>query len=66
MGPEGVRVNCVAPGLVRPISQCAVEDEERLKRRCATSLAICGRSDEPDVKYAVRGAYLGSDRLELS
>ena len=37
-GPKGVRVNCVAPGLVKTdFARALWEDEERLKRRCATT-----------------------------
>ena len=37
-GPKGVRVNCVAPGLVKTdFAKALWEDEERLKRRCATA-----------------------------
>jgi NAD(P)-dependent dehydrogenase (short-subunit alcohol dehydrogenase family) len=59
MGPEGVRVNCVAPGLVNTDFASALwEDEERLKRRCATtSLRRIGEPHE--IAGAV--AYLASD-----
>ena len=58
-GPKGVRVNCVAPGLVKTdFARALWEDEERLKRRCATTplRRIC----EPD-EIAGAVAYLGSD-----
>ena len=47
-GPKGVRVNCVAPGLVKTdFARALWEDEERLKRRCATTpLRRIGEPDE--------------------
>jgi NAD(P)-dependent dehydrogenase (short-subunit alcohol dehydrogenase family) len=58
-GPKGVRVNCVAPGLVKTdFAKALWEDEERLKRRCATT--PLRRIGEPgEIAGAV--AYLGSD-----
>ncbi len=58
-GPKGVRVNCVAPGLVRTdFARALWEDEERLKHRCATT--PLRRIGEPD-EIAGAVAYLGSD-----
>ena len=58
-GPKGVRVNCVAPGLVKTdFAKALWEDEERLKRRCATT--PLRRIAEPD-EIAGAVAYLGSD-----
>ena len=58
-GPKGVRVNCVAPGLVKTdFAKALWEDEERLKRRCATT--PLRRIGEPD-EIAGAVAYLGSD-----
>src|SRR6478752_3069083 len=58
-GPKGVRVNCVAPGLVKTdFARALWEDEERLKRRCATT--PLRRIGEPD-EIAGAVAYLGSD-----
>ena len=58
-GPKGVRVNCVAPGLVKTdFARALWEDEERLKRRCATT--PLRRIGEPD-EIAGAIAYLGSD-----
>src|SRR6266404_2924145 len=58
-GPQGVRVNCVAPGLVKTdFARALWEDEERLKRRCATT--PLRRIGEPD-EIAGAVAYLGSD-----
>jgi NAD(P)-dependent dehydrogenase (short-subunit alcohol dehydrogenase family) len=58
-GPKGVRVNCVAPGLVKTdFARALWEDEERLKRRTAsTPLRRIGEPDE--IAGAV--AYLASD-----
>lgn len=58
-GPKGVRVNCVAPGLVRTdFARALWEDGERLKRRCATT--PLRRIGEPhEIAGAV--AYLASD-----
>jgi NAD(P)-dependent dehydrogenase (short-subunit alcohol dehydrogenase family) len=58
-GPQGVRVNCIAPGLVKTdFARALWEDEERLKRRCATT--PLRRIGEPhEIAGAV--AYLGSD-----
>jgi hypothetical protein len=58
-GPKGVRVNCVAPGLVKTdFAKALWEDEERLRRRCATT--PLRRIGEPD-EIAGAVAYLGSD-----
>jgi NAD(P)-dependent dehydrogenase (short-subunit alcohol dehydrogenase family) len=58
-GPRGVRVNCVAPGLVKTdFARALWEDEERLKRRCATT--PLRRIGEPD-EIAGAVAYLASD-----
>ena len=58
-GPKGVRVNCVAPGLVKTdFARALWEDEDRLKRRCATT--PLRRIGEPD-EIAGAVAYLGSD-----
>src|SRR5882757_3824039 len=58
-GPTGVRVNCVAPGLVKTdFARALWEDEERLKRRCATT--PLRRIGEPD-EIAGAVAYLASD-----
>jgi NAD(P)-dependent dehydrogenase (short-subunit alcohol dehydrogenase family) len=58
-GPKGVRVNCVAPGLVKTdFARALWEDEERVKRRCATT--PLRRIGEPD-EIAGAVAYLGSD-----
>ena len=58
-GPKGVRVNCVAPGLVKTdFAKALWEDEERLKHRCATT--PLRRIGEPD-EIAGAVAYLGSD-----
>ncbi|WP_375784897.1 SDR family NAD(P)-dependent oxidoreductase [Bradyrhizobium sp. Pha-3] len=58
-GRRGVRVNCVAPGLIKTdFSRAFWEDEERLKQGCATMpLRRIGESQE--VVGAV--AYLASD-----
>ncbi len=47
-GPKGVRVNCVAPGLVKTdFARALWEDKERLERRCATTpLRRIGEPDE--------------------
>jgi len=51
-GPKGVRVNCVAPGLVKTdFAKALWEDEERLKRRCATT-PLRRIGDEDDLKGA--------------
>jgi NAD(P)-dependent dehydrogenase (short-subunit alcohol dehydrogenase family) len=58
-GPKGVRVNCVAPGLVKTdFARALWEDEERLKQRCATT--PLRRIGEPD-EIAGAVAYLSSD-----
>src|SRR4051794_22443566 len=58
-GPQGVRVNCVAPGLVKTdFARALWEDAERLKRRCATT--PLRRIGEPD-EIAGAVAYLASD-----
>ena len=58
-GPKGVRVNCVAPGLVKTdFARALWEDEERLKRRCATT--PLRRIGEPE-EIAGSVAYLASD-----
>src|SRR6202051_4745595 len=58
-GPKGVRVNCVAPGLVKTdFAKALWEDEDRLKKRCATT--PLRRIGEPD-EIAGAVAYLGSD-----
>jgi NAD(P)-dependent dehydrogenase (short-subunit alcohol dehydrogenase family) len=58
-GPKGVRVNCVAPGLVKTdFARALWEDAERLKRRCATT--PLRRIGEPD-EIAGAVAYLGSN-----
>ena len=58
-GPKGVRVNCIAPGLVKTdFARALWEDEARLKQRCAnTPLRRIGEPDE--IAGAV--AYLASD-----
>src|SRR6202042_3037925 len=58
-GPKGVRVNCVAPGLVKTdFARALWEDEERLNPRCPTPpLRRIGEADE----IAVSVSYLGSD-----
>src|ERR1700759_5374589 len=57
-GPKGVRINCIAPGLVKTdFARALWEDEERLKRRCAnTPLRRIGEPHE--IAGAV--AYLAS------
>lgn len=58
-GPKGVRINCVAPGLIKTdFARALWEDEERLKRRCATT--PLRRIGEPD-EIAGAVAYLASD-----
>ena len=58
-GPKGVRINCVAPGLIKTdFAKALWEDEERLKQRCATT--PLRRIGEPD-EIAGAVAYLGSD-----
>lgn len=58
-GPQGVRVNCVAPGLVKTdFAKALWEDQERLKQRCATT--PLRRIGEPD-EIAGAVAYLSSD-----
>jgi NAD(P)-dependent dehydrogenase (short-subunit alcohol dehydrogenase family) len=58
-GPKGVRVNCVAPGLIKTdFAKALWDDEERLKQRCATT--PLRRIGEPD-EIAGAVAYLGSD-----
>ena len=58
-GPKGVRVNCVAPGLVKTdFARALWEDQERLRRRCETT--PLRRIGEPD-EIAGAVAYLGSD-----
>ena len=48
-GPKGVRVNCVAPGLVKTdFARALWEDEERLKRRCATTPLAADRRARRD------------------
>src|SRR3954454_7667441 len=58
-GPKGVRVNCVAPGLIKTdFARALWEDEARLKQRCATT--PLRRIGEPhEIAGAV--AYLASD-----
>ncbi|UFZ01581.1 SDR family oxidoreductase [Bradyrhizobium ontarionense] len=58
-GPQGVRINCVAPGLVKTdFARALWEDEARLKQRCATT--PLRRIGEPhEIAGAV--AYLASD-----
>jgi NAD(P)-dependent dehydrogenase (short-subunit alcohol dehydrogenase family) len=58
-GPKGVRVNCIAPGLVKTdFARALWEDEANLKRRTATT--PLRRIGEPD-EIAGAVAYLGSD-----
>ena len=58
-GPKGVRINCVAPGLVKTdFAKALWEDEERLKQRCATT--PLRRIGEP-AEIAGAVAFLGSD-----
>lgn len=58
-GPKGVRVNCIAPGLVKTdFARALWEDEANLKRRTVTT--PLRRIGEPhEIAGAV--AYLGSD-----
>lgn len=58
-GPKGIRVNCIAPGLVKTdFAKALWEDPENLKRRTATT--PLRRIGEPrEIAGAV--AYLGSD-----
>ena len=59
LGSRGITVNCVAPGLVKTdFARALWEDEERLKRRCATT--PLRRIGEPD-EIAGAVAYLASD-----
>ena len=63
MGSKGVRVDSVAPGLVKTdFARALWEDEERLKRRCATT--PLRRIGEPD-EIAGAIAYLRLGRIEL-
>src|ERR1700749_3000432 len=58
-GPKGVRVNCIAPGLVKTdFARALWEDEANLKRRPATT--PLRRIGEPD-EIAGAVAYLASD-----
>src|SRR3569833_1030650 len=58
-GPQGVRVNCVAPGLVKTdFARALWEDDARLKQRCATT--PLRRIGEPQ-EIAGAVAYLASD-----
>ncbi|BAR55957.1 NAD(P)-dependent dehydrogenase (short-subunit alcohol dehydrogenase family) [Bradyrhizobium diazoefficiens] len=58
-GPRGVRVNCIAPGLVKTdFARALWEDEALLKRRTATT--PLRRIGEPD-EIAGAVAYLASD-----
>jgi NAD(P)-dependent dehydrogenase (short-subunit alcohol dehydrogenase family) len=58
-GPDNIRVNCIAPGLVKTdFARALWEDEERLKRRCATT--PLRRIGEPD-EIAGAVAYLASE-----
>ena len=63
MGPKGVRINCVASGLVKTdIAKALWGDEERMKQRCATMpLRRIGEPDE------IAGAldFLGSDAAKF-
>ena len=62
-GPKGVRVNCVAPGLVKTdFARALWEDEERLKRRCATTPLAPDRRARRDRR---RGRLSRLRRLEL-
>jgi NAD(P)-dependent dehydrogenase (short-subunit alcohol dehydrogenase family) len=62
-GPEGIRVNCVAPGLVytRMVSAGGMSLAARERRRQASVLGIEGT--EWDVGYAVR--FLLSDHARF-
>ena len=58
-GPKGVRINCVAPGLVKTdFAKALWEDKECLKQRCATT--PLRRIGEPD-EIAGAVAFPGSD-----
>jgi NAD(P)-dependent dehydrogenase (short-subunit alcohol dehydrogenase family) len=58
-GPKGVRVNCIAPGLVKTdFAKALWEDEANLARRTATT--PLRRIGEPE-EIAGAVAYLGSD-----
>ena len=58
-GPKGVRINCVAPGLIKTdFARALWEDEDRLKHRTATT--PLRRIGEPD-EIAGAVAYLASD-----
>ena len=58
-GPKGVRVNAIAPGLVKTdFARALWEDKERLERRCATT--PLRRIGEPH-EIAGGVAYLASD-----
>ena len=58
-GPKGVRVNCIAPGLVKTdFARALWEDEANLKRRTATT--PLRRIGEPH-ESAGAVAYLGAD-----
>ena len=62
-GPKGVRVNCVAPGLVKTdFARALWEDEERLKRRCATTPLAPDRRARRDRR---RGGLSRLRRLDL-
>ena len=62
-GPKGVRVNCVAPGLVKTdFARALWEDPENLKRR--TSGPPLRRIGEPE-EIAGAVAYLASDAVDL-
>ena len=57
-GPDGIRVNCIAPGLVySPMVAPRMDDELRRIRRNATPL--CTEGNAWDVGYAA--LYLASD-----
>jgi len=58
-GPKGIRVNCVAPGLIKTdFARALWEDQERLKNRTATT--PLRRIGEPE-EIAGAVAYLASD-----